>query len=148
METKRNENGCKTSTECVTKLFKIIGMVIIGLCFAVIFALAFGFLAKWLWNYLMPDLFGLSKITYFQAFAMVVLAKLLFGAFGSHIPKHSHMHRPPFIKLHEPFHCHIPGHLKNEPDDSECFRMFWHEEGKEAFEKYKEKSTGGRDDGR
>lgn len=32
-----------------------------------------------LWNWLLPDIFGLKEITYWQAFGLFVLAKLLFG---------------------------------------------------------------------
>ena len=32
-----------------------------------------------LWNWLMPDLFGLTDITYGQALGVLVLSKLLFG---------------------------------------------------------------------
>lgn len=38
-----------------------------------------GFLIMLLWNYLFPVLFGLPYITYWQAVAMGLLARLLFG---------------------------------------------------------------------
>ena len=60
----------------VTKALRVVGMVFVGLVFALLFALVFGFLVKWLWNWLMPAVFGFKEITYWQAFAMVVLAKL------------------------------------------------------------------------
>jgi len=46
------------------------------------FALAFGWFVMLLWNWLMPAIFGLGAITYWQAFGLVVLAKLIFGAVG------------------------------------------------------------------
>lgn len=35
-----------------------------------------------LWNWLVPDVFGWSTITYWQAAGLLVLSKILFGGFG------------------------------------------------------------------
>lgn len=49
-------------------------------------ALAFGLLLvfpiMWLWNYLMPMVFGLPKLTYWQTYGLYVLINML-------VPKHS-----------------------------------------------------------
>lgn len=117
------------------KFFRVVGMVFVGVVFAVLFALVFGFLVKWLWNWLMPALFGFKEITYWQAFAMVVLAKLLFGAFGArhHDQWGGHSgrlrdwhHRPP--RNGEPLRDRHRG-WKHYPE-------FWQEEGRAAFEAY------------
>ena len=42
----------------------------------------FSFLVMWLWNWLMPVLFGLHAISYWQALGLLVLSKILFGSFG------------------------------------------------------------------
>lgn len=45
-----------------------------------ILALAlFGFIVMSLWNWLMPSLFGLHAITYWQAFGILILSRILFG---------------------------------------------------------------------
>ena len=52
--------------------------------FAVIAVVAFtvfGFVVTHLWNYLMPGLFGLRTITFWQAVGLMVLGRLLFGGF-------------------------------------------------------------------
>ena len=49
-----------------------------------LFALLGGFIVKWLWNWLTPPLFGWPMITFWQAFAMLALARILFGGFGLH----------------------------------------------------------------
>lgn len=55
------------------------------LAFAVVFAIVLGFGVMWLWNWLMPALFGLKTIGYWEAVALVVLSKILFGGFrGGH----------------------------------------------------------------
>jgi len=37
-------------------------------------------LIMWLWNWLIPDLFGLPIITYWQAMALRILVKLLIAS--------------------------------------------------------------------
>lgn len=56
-----------------------VGKVILMVLGAAAFALAIGALAMVLWNWLMPTIFGLTVINYWQAFGIVLLAKLLFG---------------------------------------------------------------------
>ena len=41
----------------------------------------FGFVVSHLWNYLMPGLFGLRMITFWQAIGLMLLGRLLFGGF-------------------------------------------------------------------
>ena len=36
-------------------------------------------LFRWLWNITIPDVFGLKRITYWQAFRLLILAGMLFG---------------------------------------------------------------------
>jgi len=53
--------------------------------FAVVFLAIFGYFVMNLWNWLMPTLFGLHGITYWQALGLLVLCKILFGGFrGGH----------------------------------------------------------------
>ncbi len=40
----------------------------------------FGITIMYLWNWLMPELFGLKAINIWQAFGLFVLSKLLFGS--------------------------------------------------------------------
>lgn len=41
----------------------------------------FGFVVMSLWNWLMPALFGLRLITFWQALGLLILSKILFGGF-------------------------------------------------------------------
>jgi len=56
----------------------------------------FGSLVMLLWNWLMPAVFGLGIITFWQAIGLLVLSKILFGGFkGAHghcKSHHSRMH--------------------------------------------------------
>ena len=40
-----------------------------------------------LWNWLLPPLFGVHEITFWQALGILVLCRILFGGFGSHGPR-------------------------------------------------------------
>lgn len=53
-------------------------LVFILICF-VAFATVFGALVMVLWNWLMPCIFGLPELTFWQAVGLLVLCKLLFG---------------------------------------------------------------------
>lgn len=50
--------------------------------FFVVFAFAAGFAVMALWNWLMPDLFGLGHITWVQALGLLALTRILFGHWG------------------------------------------------------------------
>lgn len=54
------------------------------LLFAMVAATALGFLVKGLWNVLMPQIFGLPHVTFWQALGLLLLAKILFGGFHRH----------------------------------------------------------------
>ena len=70
----------------------IVPMIIGGIAFAVLIAFVFGYFVMLLWNWLMPTLFGLKLITYWQAWGLVLLAHLLFK-FNPMGHDHHHKHR-------------------------------------------------------
>lgn len=55
-------------------------MVGIGLIAIAVFSMM-GFVLMGLWNWLMPMLFGLKTIGYWQAVGLFILSKILFGGF-------------------------------------------------------------------
>jgi len=59
--------------------FIVLAVLFVVFCIAVL-ALA-GFVVMSLWNWLMPLLFGLKSITFWQAVGLIILCKLLFGGF-------------------------------------------------------------------
>ncbi len=71
------------------RVFAIIGMAIGGVIIAAAMAFIFGFAVMWLWNWLMPAIFGLTTITFWQAWGLVVLSHILFKSFPHH-SKHNH----------------------------------------------------------
>lgn len=45
----------------------------------------FGFIFMWLWNWVVPPVIGWHTVTYWQALALLVIGKILFGGFrGGH----------------------------------------------------------------
>ncbi len=51
-------------------------------------AAGFSAIVMLLWNWLMPALFGLIAINFWQALGLLVLARILFGGFGMHRMMH------------------------------------------------------------
>ena len=123
------------------KALRIVGLSIAGVGFAVLFAFLFGFIVKILWNWLIPALFGLGEITFWQAFGIVLLAKLLFGGVGHshkdherHFESHLQDRFKRFIRSEEAGErdAQVPGNGKK----WQHFRQYWQEEGRAAFESY------------
>jgi hypothetical protein len=52
--------------------------------------LVFGFIVKGLWNVLIPPIFGWHTITFWQAFGLLALCRILFGGHGWQRHGHSH----------------------------------------------------------
>ncbi len=48
---------------------------------ALVAAAAIGFVVMSLWNWLVPAVFGLPAITFWQALGLLILSKILFGGF-------------------------------------------------------------------
>src|SRR5262245_38009373 len=46
-----------------------------------------GQVVRWLWNWLLPSLFGVPEITFWQALGLLALCRILFGGFGMHGPR-------------------------------------------------------------
>lgn len=92
-----------------------------GIAVGVLFAFLFGWLVMILWNWIMPPVFGLSTITFWQAWGLVVLAHLLFKCGPDHHDHHPfHRHPTPWRdkfkgKLREHFEeCHAEIHKKGD----------------------------------
>lgn len=58
---------------------KILGVIFVALILCVLFA----FPTMWLWNWLMPALFGITKITFWQALGINLLSEILFKSTSS-----------------------------------------------------------------
>lgn len=68
---------------------RVVGLTVVGIIGAVIIAFLFGYFVMLLWNWLLPPLFHVGTINYWQAFGLVILAKIFFGGVGG---GHHHGH--------------------------------------------------------
>jgi len=106
---------------------KIAGVVLLGIIGFGALAILFGFIVMWLWNWLLPGLFGFKVITFWQGVGIVILARIIFGSFN-HRPGH---------RNHRPGHC--KGHSKQKWYEKwELYDDFWKEEGEKSFNAYVE----------
>lgn len=114
---------------------KIVGMVLLGIVGIIALALIFGIFVKWLWNALMPEIFGLPDIGYWQAVGLAVLAHVFFGADrGHHYERSSSKRRKELPNAPDK----SPFQLEMEQDYAE----FWREEGREAFKTWMHRENG------
>jgi hypothetical protein len=114
------------------KALRIAGLVVLGVIGAAAFALVFGWLVMILWNWLMPAIFHLGVLTYWQAVGIVVLAKLIFGGIGG--GSHGGRGRAPWKGSHR-------DRAGGARDEWRWYREFWDEEGREAFDKFVQKKS-------
>ena len=104
--------------------------VVVGIFIASIFATLFALVVRLIWNAVMPDVFGLPGITFWQAFGMILLAKLLFGGGWNRFRGiHNHSGRRFPMNTETPFSMQHCGD----------YEQYWREEGKTAFEAYLKK---------
>ena len=123
-----------SSSKKGSKVLHIIGWTIGGLMLAVIFAFLFGLIVQLLWNWLMPAIFGLGEISYWKAFGIIILAKILFSGIGHHRNDgHDYFRR----KFHDKEKAPNADWIHAEdPKNWKYYRQYWKDEGKEAFEEY------------
>jgi hypothetical protein len=81
---KRHDGECKEwgwwkERSLLQKILVGIGFGIVGIGFLFLC----GLVVMLLWNWLMPDIFGLKRLTYWQAWGMLILCTILFKGFGS-----------------------------------------------------------------
>ena len=61
---------------------KILRLFLLMLLVLPIFIAVFGQAVLYLWNHLMPQIFGLPSLTFWQAIGILVLSRILFGGRG------------------------------------------------------------------
>ena len=113
---------------------KIVKGIAIALIFIVLFLLA-NYVLMRLWNWLMPDLFGLTTVDYWQALGIFVLAKLIFGFGGGDSGKgKSKSKRKKHFRKDQK--CVS---WRRDFSEWELYDEFWKEEGETAFKEFVEK---------
>ncbi|MFC2152047.1 hypothetical protein ACFLSE_05915 [Bacteroidota bacterium] len=118
----------------VLRGLKFFGFIILGAVAAAGFAFIFGYFVMLLWNWLMPTIFGLTTLTFWQAAGIVLLARLIFGGF-KHGPGHTKSHSP-----RRKFMRHWKDEYKKERKcrDWRHFDDYWWDEGEKSYNDYLE----------
>lgn len=126
------KGGVRKSDHPALKILKVLGIIILAIGVFILVA----YLIMWLWNWLMPEIFSLPTIGFWQAVGIFVLAKIIFGFGGGGDQKnkegnrHKNRSRSSFTSG-----CS----MGNGYDKWKHYDQFWKEEGEAAFESYLEK---------
>jgi len=139
------EHVIKKQTNPVFRVLKFIGFGILGFIGVAALAVLFGYFVMLLWNWLMPEIFGLPTLNFWQAVGIVILSRLIFGGFKHGHKRDAKYHNHPkfidkFINKEKWEH-----HMNK--TDWKYLNKYWKEKGKEDFrsfveeEKKKEKNS-------
>lgn len=110
---------------------KIVGGVIAGIMVAVALSFIIGVIVMLLWNWLMPELFGLGEINYWQGFGIVLFVKLLFSNGGSRKETKSGSTGKTY------------SHHGKDRDHEKTYEEWWESEGRVSFNEYMQKKQAG-----
>jgi len=113
---------------------EIAGIIIFGAIAITGLAILFGFIIMWLWNWLMPDIFGLTTLSYWQAVGIFILLKILLGGCGSGGSSGKRSKRGHKSHQHS---------SKSDFSKWKHYDEFWKEEGDELYKQYVERKTEG-----
>ncbi|NLV35152.1 MAG: hypothetical protein GXY17_00545 [Clostridiaceae bacterium] len=113
------------------KWAKIISYIILGILGVIALGFVFGYAIKLLWNWLMPELFGLKEISYWQGIGIFILARLIFGSFGGNSNGSKSSNNK------DQKSCPDEKDKTKEKQDSKGYNEeWWEKEGKKAFDDY------------
>lgn len=117
----------RESFKALPKWTQILLMALLAIFGITVFGFIFGYIIMWLWNKLMPDIFGLTTITYWQGIGLFVLARILLGSFGSDNSGKSGKTESKKVRNESS--------ASSDPDWVR-YNAWWEKEGKHAFENY------------
>jgi hypothetical protein len=128
------------------KALKIIGMVILGIGAAFLF----GLVIMWLWNWLMPLIFGLPEVTYWQGLGLLILSSILFGRLGGSSSESKKKDKSAVKdEIKKQIREEIAKEFEKENGEEnkqansgyeKAYEEWWEAEGKQSFEKYAKRS--------
>ena len=106
------------SNKLEKKSIKVIGY---GFIFILV-VFGIGLIVNLLWNWLMPEIFGLTKLSYLQSLGILVLSKILFGSIGSD----NDQKKSDTMEIKR---------VESAPEEV-LYEKWWTEYGEESFENY------------
>ena len=112
------------------------GWIVLGVIGFTAFAFLFGAVVMWLWNWLMPVIFHLGVITYWQAVGLAILGRLLFGSLHHGSPHHRGRHN--FGPWKHRNHMRDSNGCNDYVHGSKWsyYDQYWNEEGEHSFNEY------------
>jgi len=131
----------------IKKVLMIIGFTIMGAGLVVLM----GFVVMWLWNWLMPLIFNLPTLTYWQAAGVFILAKIIFGGFGGDSSGNSKSGKSPKKEIKEEvsrefgkefdkeFDKEFGKYSESNKDYDDLYEKWWEEKGESSFKEYMSK---------
>tara|TARA_R110002050_G_scaffold109796_1_gene221102 strand:- start:26568 stop:26975 length:408 start_codon:yes stop_codon:yes gene_type:complete len=105
---------------------EIAGWIIFGGLGIIGLVILFGYVIMWLWNWLMPELFGLTTINYWQAIGLFILFKILIGGCGGGKSG----------KSSKKSNSSCGGKKEGDFSKWKHYAKFWEEEGDKAYKNY------------
>ncbi|OUS00402.1 hypothetical protein A9Q86_10550 [Flavobacteriales bacterium 33_180_T64] len=109
---------------------EIFAIIVFGAIAITGLAILFGFVIMWLWNWLMPLIFGLPALSYWQAVGLFILLKLLLGGCSSGSKSSSKKSNKK---------CRSDS--KTDFSKWKHYDQFWKEEGDKHYKSYIERQT-------
>lgn len=137
-------NEMKEKWQGTPKFIRIICYTVLGTAAAVLFGFVFGLAIKLLWNWLMPELFNLKEITYWQAIGIFLLTKIVFGSFGGGSSEHKSGKSSKKDKLHGCVYDYKDN--KESLKSWEYYEKWWEEEGKKSYDDFVDLRNNGKGD--
>ncbi len=128
------------------KVLKVIGMVLLG----IIALVAFGFIVQLLWNWLMPGIFKLREITYWEGLGILALSSILFGRLGGGSSDDKKKDKKNCTPIRDEIRREFEKEFNKEYEKEygkkaenaanaeyeQMYEKWWEAEGKDSFEKY------------
>ncbi len=111
---------------------RVIAAVITGIVAAAAVSLIAAVFVMLLWNWVMPEMFGLGVIGYWKAFGLTLLAKLLIGGFAKHFP-------PPPGRWPKHWRERRYGRFCADRRFDDAYEDWWESEGSAGFEEFLKK---------
>ncbi len=125
-------NHFKSQWNRTPKGLKILGVAVVSIVAITIMGFVLGTVIMLLWNWLMPEIFNLKEISYWQAVGLFFLAKILFGIGGNGEKKSQNTER--VLKQYD-----TDNDRKESTEEIKNWKFYdewWESEGKINFEDY------------
>lgn len=78
----------------MTRPMKILLLIPVGIAAITLFVFLGGTIVQLLWNWLLPPLFGVPTVTFWQALGLLALCRILFGGWHGGRGRRSHNWSP------------------------------------------------------